>query len=466
MPEPTLPAALDQPVASRNATLLKMLGIGFLVLLLLIPLGMIHVVLWERLSRRDQAIQEITSTWGREQMLVGPVMIVPYQYSYKTWKEITVDGKVDKREVVESALARAFFLPAALSIGGTINPSTLHRGIYEAVVYSGQLTLSGHFTPPDFGSLKIASQDVLWKDAVVTFAITDLRGTRETLTLQWGATEVPLTPGTPLEGWLSGIQARIPGLHNAAETLPFTLALTFNGSSGISVAPVGIRNTVTLASPWPDPRFRGAFLPVTRKVSADGFEATWQVSYYGRNYPQQWTDQAREVPFSYGAVQASLFGVDFLSLIDAYRNVERSIKYGVLFIVLIFMAFFLFEVLSRLRLHVFQYTLVGAGLCLFYLALLSLSEFTSFLVAYVVAAVAAVLLIALYSLAILQSGGRTLIITVALLVIYGFLYVILQMQDYALLVGTAGLFAALGLIMYVTRNIDWYTHEHSPRGSA
>lgn len=446
----------------RCATLFKMAGVTLLILLLLIPLGMIRSVLQERLGRRNEAVAEITSSWGREQNIIGPVLVVPYRYSIKSWKEqAATGGKIEKVEVVETAVANAYFLPATLAIAGEITPSRLRRGIYQAVVYRGKLALSGQFARPDFGSLRIEEQNVLWDDAVVTFVIPDLRGVKETLQLQWGASQLALSPGSKLSGFTSGMFARVGDLRDHPGALPWQLELALNGSGGISFAPVGAQNSVQLASPWPDPSFRGAFLPAERKVTSEGFAASWQVSYYGRDYAQQWTDQDAAAGLNPTSAASSLFGVNFLSGIDAYRNVERAIKYGVLFLVLVFAAFFLFEVLSALRIHPFQYALVGAAFCLFYLGLLSLSEFISFGLSYLVAAAGTTLLIWFYSVKVLKSGKRTFILVGLLAAIYGFLYIALQLQDYSLLFGTAGLFAVLAIIIYLTRNIDWYARDQT-----
>jgi inner membrane protein len=177
-----------------------------------------------------------------------------------------------------------------LAIQGTIIPSRLHRGIYEAVVYSGKLELSGQFTRPDFASLRIEEQDVLWDDALVTFAIPDLRGVKGTLQMQWGTNHVALLPGSKLPGFSSGVFAKVSNLRTSTEIIPLRMELALNGSRGMSFSPVGAQNTVKLSSPWPDPSFRGAFLPEERSISRDGFEATWRVSHYGRDYTQQWTD--------------------------------------------------------------------------------------------------------------------------------------------------------------------------------
>jgi inner membrane protein len=446
----------------RRAIFFKMAGVTILILFLLIPLGMIRSVLRERLERRNEAVAEITSVWGREQNVIGPVLIVPYRYTFKSWKEQpAADGKIEKVEVVETAVARAYFLPSSLNITGDIQPTQLRRGIYQAVVYSGKLELSGQFARPDFGNLRVEEQNVLWDDAVVTFAIPDLRGVKETLYLQWGESRIPLVPGCKLKGFASGVHARVAGLRDSRSDIPLKLELTLNGSGGIRFTPVAGQNLVKLSSPWPDPSFRGAFLPTDRKVSAAGFEATWQLSEYGRDYAQQWTDRDGTAGLSPESAASSLFGVNFLSGIDSYRNVERAIKYGVLFFVLVFAVFFLFEILSGLKIHPFQYSLVGAALCLFYLGLLSLSEFIAFGSAYLAAAGATTALIWFYCVAVLKSGRRTLIVVGLLTAIYGFLYIALQMTDYSLLFGTAGLFAVLAAVFYVTRNIDWYGRDQS-----
>jgi len=454
---PPLPSLLK-----RSAIYLKMGAIILLILFLLIPLKMIHSVLSERLSRRNAAVEEMTATWGREQNIVGPVLIVPYRYAFKSWKEKpAADGKIEKVEVIETAIGRAYFLPATLAIQGDIQPTQLRRGIYQAVVYSGTLELAGQFARPSFAAWKIEDRDILWDDAVVAFAIPDLRGVKDALQLQWGDGQLPLSPGSKLRGFPSGVFARVGRWPDSAR-LPFKLKLTLNGSGGIHFAPVGEQNHVKLTSPWPDPSFCGAFLPSERDVTSGGFTANWQLTYYGRDYAQQWVDSEESTSLNPNSAADSLFGVRFLAGIDAYRNVERAIKYGILFLVLVFTAFFLFEVVSALRVHPFQYALVGAALCLFYLGLLSLSEFIAFNLSYILAAALTTGLIWFYCLRVLKSGVRTYIVVGLLAAIYGFLFVALQLQDYALLFGTAGLFLALAAVFFVTRNIDWYTRDQNP----
>ena len=449
-----IPPPAPQPLRrffAKNAITIKLAWVFFLFLVLLIPLMMIRGILYERQMRRNNAVTEITSSWGGQQTLTGPVLAIPYEYSVKSWHDQTVDGRLERIEVDETRTAYAFFLPAEWSVNGAMTPQKLHRGIYEAVVYEGRLEISGRFDPPDFDALGISAARVQWKNAEVTLGVSDLRGTGRTLAIDLAGQTCDFAPGCRLEGCSSGITARIPSLAGGGGPLDFKLTLDLKGSQGIRFAPVGKQNRVQLASPWPDPSFQGAFLPLARTVSAAGFDASWEVSWYGRNYPQASADASA---LSANVLRSSLFGVDFIAPVDSYRMVERGMKYGALFIALVFTAFFLFEVVAALRIHTIQYTLVGAALCLFYLALLSLSEFICFAAAYWIGAAAATLLIALYSLTVLGTGKRTLGMAATLLLVYGYLYGVLQLQDYALLLGTAGLFVVLGVVMYATRNLE------------
>src|SRR5437764_2845413 len=371
------------------------------------------------------------------------------------------DGRMELREVEETATGNAYFLPETLNVTADVQTQMLHRGIYNAAVFRAQLTLSGKFVPPDFGPLKIDMKDVQWKDAFVTIAINDLRGTRDAIVLDWGGTKHPMLPGSQVPGYTTGATASLGGDQPISTEIPFSIPLDFNGSEGVFFAPFGVQNEATLKSNSPDVGFRGAFLPAERSLRPDGFDAKWRISYYGRDYPQSWTSRTGNERFTTNAVSNSLFGAQFLSILDAYRYVERSIKYGVLFLVLVFTAFFLFEVTARQKIHPFQYLMVGAALCLFYLLLLSISEFVGFGYGYLIAAVASIILITWYCRFFLGGGVRTLIIGAGLAGVYTVLYIALRQQDYALLMGAVALFVVLAVVMYVTRKVDWYARDAS-----
>src|ERR1700719_4654944 len=319
MPEtPTAPPPLPKSQPSfgkRHSTIIKLLGVGVLVLVLLIPLAMITGVLKDRLTRRDEAVADITSSWGKEQNVIGPVLGIPFQYRFKAVKEMPgADGKMERREVEETALGNAYFLPQSLKIDGDVQTQMLHRGIYDAAVFRAQVTLSGKFALPDFGALKIDLKDVQWKDAFVTVAVNDLRGTREGLVLDWGGTKKNMLPGSQVPGYTTGATALLSGDKPIANDIAFSIPLDFNGSEGIFFAPFGVQNEATLKSNWPAPAFRGSFLPAERLVRPDGFNATWKISYYGRDYPQQWESRGGNERFNTQSVSNSLFGAQFLSI--------------------------------------------------------------------------------------------------------------------------------------------------------
>ena len=437
---------------------LKLGGILVLVLLLQIPLFMIRGLLDERHERRNEAVREITETWGRAQTIIGPILVVPYRALRVVEKETIVNGRTVRTTEERMGDAYACFLPEELAVEGDIDPSKRHRGIYEAVVYTSRLKLSGRFAAPDLKPLGVAPEALQWNRAWIAFGISDLRGTRETLSLSWDGQPLPLTPGTQIEGLDAGLHADLPTTGNLG--MPggphrFSVELALNGSGSLAFAPLAVQTSVRLKSPWADPSFTGAFLPTEREITPTGFNALWKIPYYGRDYAQQWTSLSDQASINGDKLHSSCFGVDLVTPVDSFRSVERATKHGALFITLLFTAFFLFEVLAAFRLHTLHYLLVGAALCLFYLGLLSLSEFSPFGTAYLLAAAASTLLIGLYCRSILHSGRRSLLITAALAGIYGFLYFVLQMQDYALLAGTAALFVVLAVLMYATRKVDW-----------
>jgi inner membrane protein len=447
-------------IPPRFGLLGKIAGIVLLALLQLIPLLMVEGLLNERLCRRDQAVSEITSTWGSDQQVIGPVLIIPYRYYYTEKKEVMVGNRTVLQDTEMSQVDNAYFLPAKLDIEGNAVPRRLHKGIYQAVVYDATLDLSGEFAAPDFAPFKLGKFEVLWDQTSLALPIRDLRGVQESLAIHLGDGSLPLLPGSTLKFFPQGLHADIAHFKAPTGPLPFQVKLSIRGSDILQFAPLGIENKVHLVSPWADPSFTGSFLPSDRKVTPQGFDARWQISYYGRNFPQQWRDAAD--PLRLEDLTSSYYGVEFLTLIDSYRNVERSIKYGILFIAMVFITFFLFEILARLRLHLIQYGLVSAALVVFYLALLSLSEFLGFGFSYLIAASVSILLITAYCFRILRSVRLTLGLTAGLASVYGALYVILQLEDYSLLVGTAVVILALAAIMYVTQNVNWYGNDTAP----
>ena len=300
-------------------------------------------------------------------------------------------------------------------------------------------------------------EDILWNEAVVTVGVSDLRGLRGNPTFRWRGRDVPFAGGSgDARLWSTGLTAAVPLDVNPAETeLPFAFDLRLNGSEEIQFLPLGGETVVELTSSWPDPSFSGAYLPESRSVTPAGFKARWSVSSLARSYPQQLRDYGEQNTNAFAGIAPSAFGVALFTPVGHYQKTERSMKYGALFIVLTFLTFFLYELLSPVTLHPVQYFLVGGALCLFYLLLLSISEHATFAAAYAIASAATIALISSYGAALLRSRLRVLGLAGVLTLLYSYLYVLLQLEDWALLMGSIGLFLILALVMYATRRVDW-----------
>ncbi len=454
---PPIPAAVPSLVPRNFAIGLKLFAIGVLIGLLWIALLLIDSVRQERLGFREEARTEIAQTWGGEQTLAGPVLAVPFTYAAKSVSEVRDSRGVPVRtEEVRTVRAWAYFLPTELEVSGQLDPSLRHRGIFTIPVYETKLAVHGRFQPAT-APIGIDSATYEWAKAQLFVGLTYPRGLRAAPVVQWGGQAVTLEPGTPREGWGETLAAPVKlDAESGSAGVRFSLEMTLQGSTRLAVAPVGAQNRVTLKSSWVDPSFGGAALPSRRTIGAEGFEATWEQSYFGRGYPQQWTEGAGQNEVACRQITGSAIDVTLLQPVDAYRLVERAIKYGVLFLVLVFANFFLFEVTAKLRIHPLQYLMVGAALVLFFLGYLALSEFITAGFAYGAAAAASTALVTGYSASVLKTGKRCVIVGGGLAGTYAYLYFILQLQDYALLAGTAALFALLAVGMWATRKIDWY----------
>jgi inner membrane protein len=432
----------------KSSPTLKLMIMGGLVLLLLIPLSMVGSLVYEREHRRDEAVREVAGMWGESQTLAGPLLTVPYR---ETQREVLDDGK----ERITVCTREVQLFPETLHVEGQLHPERRHRGIFEAVLYRADLQVTGTFRRPSFADWRVAPEDIQWQDARLSFGLPDLRGVRQAGEFVWQGRPIPLAPGGAEPGlWSSGLRAAVPDLAKGGEVSTFSFHLVVDGSGSLRFLPVGKQTTVVLRSPWPAPSFAGKFLPESHTVRADGFTASWSIPYFGRSYAQQWRADEIERVAPRGAVDGSAFGVDLFLPVDAYQKTERAQKYAVLFLLLTFLTFFVYETWSPVAVHSVQYLLVGAALCLFYLLLLSLSEHLGFGPAYGIAAVAIVSLITGYAWAILAGGGRALLLGGILTTLYGYLYVLLQVEDYALLLGALGLFLVLAVLMFLTRRVN------------
>ncbi len=428
------------PILQRLSTSIsaRLIVMGLLCIILLIPAWMVKSLIHERESRRNNAMHEISNKWGKKQTIGGPVLTVPFKSYTK-----------DERGRTTFATFYAHFLPDDLSITGKIDTETRYRGIYDVVVYNSTLNLSGRFTMPDMKNLNISRENILWEDAFLSLGITDMKGIRERIRIKWSNSEVIADPGIKAQEVFKSGVSTVVVVNPEKEGYDFSLDLSINGSRELNFLPLGKETSVKINSDWNNPSFTGAFLPSTRQIGENGFDAEWNVLHLNRNYPQQWTGKQQNI-------STSSFGTTFLLPVDQYQKTMRTAKYALMFIVLTFLAFFMIEVLTKKAIHPIQYLMTGLALVLFYSMLLSISEHLSFNTAYLVASISTVILISAYTKGFLTESKFAVLIASVLSCLYSFLYVVLQLQDYSLLLGSLVLFAALSAAMYLTRKIDWY----------
>lgn len=432
------------PMNFKNSIYFKIGTIIIITLLLLVPTSMIKDLIHEREATQGLAIKEVSSKWAEEQTISGPFISIPY---YRFAKEISPKDSSVKIVQIKDYI---HILPSQLKISGNINPEKRHRGIYEIVVYNSKLEITGTFNDLNIEALDIQPQNILFDKAEFVVGINDLRGIEQQVTLNWNNEKISFNPGVSSNDVVSsGINALLKVNPKDSSTYNFSLSLDLKGSQLLYFTPVGKVTDIKLASEWPNPSFNGAFLPDNREVTEKGFTANWNVLHLNRNFPQIWTSNKH-------LISESSFGIDLLLPVDNYQKSYRSIRYAILFIIFTFIVFFFIEVLNKVFIHPIQYILVGVALIVFYTLLLSISEHLNYNLAFMVSALATLFLIAGYVRAILKSVKLTMLITGILMVLYSFIFVIIQLQDYALLIGSIGVFIILGLVMYFSRKIDWY----------
>ncbi len=429
----------------RFQVLLKVLFIGFITLVMLIPTFFILNLINERQERREAASSEVLKCWGSEQSLGGPVLVVPFLVE----NTLTDDKGV---KTVQREMHYAYFLPEQLHIESSMESQTLRRGIFRIPVYQGDLKIQGRFAKPDFSNWNVADGMVYWDRAFLTLGLSDLRGLRESPKVKWNSAELNFEPGEKSGAFFeSAVRAKLPFINANDTGYNFSMDLHLGGGHFLTFLPLAKDTSVKLSSNWPHPSFSGSFLPVFRQVTDQGFQAEWKIPETARSIPQRWKDSLQDTYLPNFA-----FGVDFILPVDIYQFTTRAAKYAMLFILLTFVSFFLFEVLSKLRIHPVQYLLVSAALCVFYLLLLSLSEHISFGWAYLAATLGTVGLITAYLVTVLQRKSRALLMASILAGLYGYLFTLLRAEDYALLMGSAGLFLIVAAVMFLTRKINWY----------
>lgn len=422
----------------KSKLLVKGLLIAVLVLLLLIPAYFVKGIIIERETRQKEAVAEVSSKWAGNQTLTGPVLVVPYVLRNTTDSNKTI-GK-----------GNAYFLPEKLSIKADAKPEKRYRGIYEVMLFTSTIKMQGQFTALPIGKLEIAKEDMLWNEAYVCMNVSDTRGLKEEVNLSWNNVNVVMSPTAVNNSVFTEALSSPVALTEAVinNSIPFSAIVQLNGSEQLLFTPVGKETNVELQSAWPDPSFTGTQLPIASDISDSGFVAKWKSLAHTRSFPQQWKNSSVKM-------NDYAFGANLIVPVNSYQKILRSVKYAILCILLTFTAFFLIETRSKKAVHPVQYALIGFALILFYTLLLSFSEYIGFNPAYLIAAVATAALIGWFVKSLLSSVKLSIILSVVLLLVYSYVFTILQLQDFALLMGSIGLFLTLAVVMHFSKKIQW-----------
>lgn len=424
----------------RNSISLKLAIIGFLVLILLIPSAMIRSLVTERQQRMKETEDEVKAKWGNEQVIGGLVLTVPCEFPIKDEKNKTISIRTSYLNI----------LPDKMDVSAELIPETRYRGIFKVIVYRSVIDVSGVFN--EIQADESITQDgiIRWDKAFVVAGITDPRGIKENVKFIINDNSIQARPGimySPV--FRTGISA--PVKIESGKKVTFSFRLDLNGSGLFSILPMGMETNAIITSKWAHPQFDGAFLPDTRKVSDSGFVANWKILEHNRNIPQQ----------SIGELDTfnAAFGVQLIKPVDIYQTSERAVKYAILFIILTFLVFFFTEVLIKKHAHPIQYLMAGAALCVFFSLLIALSEHIGFNMAYLIASAAIITMITLYTQSVFKSGKASITVSGVLMLLFSFLFVTLQLEDYSLLFGNIGLLLILAVVMFISRKVDWYNDK-------
>lgn len=426
------------PLWDKGKLFIKSIVIFGIALFLWVPTFFIREMVNEREGRQKEAILDISSKWAGKQTVTGPLLMLPYRVSVSQ-----ANGGVSWEKQY------AFFMADKLDISSSVTPDKRKRGIYEVAVYKSDIKLNGNFTAVPWQKLDVPQGQIEWNEAKLVFKIGDaVRGINEDLLVKWNDSSYVFTQQATGQAQLDeAFVAPVPlSVETASIPVSFSMQFSMNGSGQLLFATAARENKIQMRSNWPDPAFTGIKLPDTREVNDSGFTASWK--YLNRSVPLVWKN-------TFYNLNNTTVGADLLIPVDTYDKTERSVKYSLLCIMLTFAAFFLVETIYKRSLHLVQYGLAGLALVLFYTLLLSISEYTGFNPAYAIAGVSTIVLIGWFVGSVLRSSKLALFISMVLSVVYAYIFTIIQLQDYALLMGSIGLFVALGVIMYFSRKLDW-----------
>ncbi|ATM73682.1 TPA: cell envelope integrity protein CreD [Klebsiella pneumoniae] len=414
--------------------------IGCIVLLSL-PLMMVRELINERADYRSEVVDAIEQSTSGSQKLAGPLIAIPITE--------TLSRMENQKEVNYQRSWVYYWLPESLAVTGKQTVESRRVGIYSGQVWHNALQIKASFDPLRLAALR-KTNIVLGQPRLVV-SVGDARGIGAIHAPEVNGNVLSVEPGLGISGDGAGIHMPMPALAEDNKPLEIAFSLDLNGTGEFSLVPLGRNSELQLTSNWPHPGFLGSFLPTQREVSAAGYRAHWQSSWFANDMGSYFKDDM-EIPWS----RLPAFSADVMSLADQYQLTDRATKYAILLIGLTFMAFFVFESLTRRPLHPMQYLLVGLSLVLFYLVLLALSEHIGFTAAWLAASLSGAVMNGIYLQAVLRGWRNSLLFVAALLLLDGVMWFLLHSEDSALLLGTGVLALALSVLMFLTRRVDWY----------
>ncbi|QEM08672.1 cell envelope integrity protein CreD [Mucilaginibacter rubeus] len=426
----------------KESATFKLIFIGVLALLLLIPSAFIQNLVTERASRQDEMAKEVSDSWSASQIIKGPVLVIPYR------KGINITDTT-KQTPVENL----YILPDNLHIKASLATQILHRGIFDVAVYNTQVKVSGNFARLNLSSLGINTNQLILNKARFEFSVSDLKGLKSNPVIK---TNQPILSAEPSfeSVFGNGLQAPVDLSAVNDNEIPFDYTLDLKGSEGLSFLQLGKTTDVQVNSNWSSPSFDGNHLPDERKIDTGGFSAGWRMMYYNRPFPQQWTGSQKILDNDKKLANAT-FGVKLRLPVDQYQKTMRTSKYAIFIILLTFISLFLTEIIRKQPIHMFNYILIGAAMVIYYTLLLSFSEQVGYNMAYLIASVSTIMLISVFISSLLKNSRAALLFAFILAVFYAFIFVIIQLEDLALMVGSIALFIIIAVLMYFSRKINW-----------
>lgn len=427
----------------------KMIMVGLLTLFLLIPLNLVQNLISERSERKNDVVTEVTNTWGTDIHFYGPILKVPYKIESET---TIIDSNTKKTSIQKStSIDYAYFFPDELQNKTKIEKvSDIKRSLYNPIVFKANMSFNGNFKDLDFEKNGIKKENVIWNKATIIIKTTNLKSIKSDLKVKINDTNYSMEAKSDEGDALFGtLETNIFSIENVNK-IDFNFNMKYNGSNSVQFIPIGKTTTTSLDANWDSPSFIGNFAAndTTKSITKEAFHADWKILHINRPFAQQ---HIGRIP----SIDNYSYGVKLIETVDQYQQNERASKYGFLVIGLTFLIFFLIQTISKIGIHVFQYTMIGLALIMFYTLLISITEHSSFTIAYIIAAISVVIMQVMYSISILKSRKFPLFIGTALSILYSFIFVIIQLENYALLVGSIGLFLILGSVMYFSRKIDW-----------